>query len=606
MKRTGKNMKKGAKFTYKSVLSKQNRAALITGIFIFGSIAALIGVAGLLIACNVLLIMPFVFGLVNGNQDVKFTTESGSGTGIVDKTKQVWSESSNTKKAAILGGIGIMLPIMVILIMWAAVMAVAFAIDLLIVVPIALAVGFFIFRNPDRQKNAITKAIGSPVVGVISIIAIVVIMLFAASQYMEITAMQGGSSNVVDYMEPVFTTAGDTEIQSVLDPVTGNYTNVTVPKIAERVLFSVVDDFFYGAGFVTYLNQSFNNSVVDLHDSDGQMPIDNAIISINGVRKDTEEYIHLGGLTDGSGDFLFQNVPYGLYEITVDATGYLKFVEHEIHINEDFENGTVFVHLKPVYYKVGLEYNYYDVSEEEEWTAWSGVSATDVEYYSKVGEFQIVAHGYFIGALEKEDLARFDRQQSMWGWTGLPQQAKLNNQLFMISNQMAYTLNQMQNSIGGAMQGLFPSLAKVSVTQEWHYNGHSVELTDALVYDAGGYGYDVYVTQSESPNSQTVTNNSEMEYEEYVFTYENDSAFISGMTHRVYNYVVWSEVPESQDIYMQWEVNTYLTNYTYAKASVLFGLWSEQTEDESIEVITDLIDIRFRINLPTVETLVVG
>lgn len=591
---------------WKKITRRENRAKVVASGGAFFVVFLFLGFIGILITLNVFFTMPFILGMVNGSQ----------GGSIVDRTKTFWGNRSKGQKVGIAFGFIILIPFIMIGFMWLITMGTAFAIDLLIILPIALLVGFFVFRNPQRQTNAVSRFFGHPAVGVIAIIGVVAIMVIVGLNYVNAHQYDTARTNFADYGKPLHDTPSDynTIIQPFFNETSGQWENttLTVPRLADTVLFKVVDDFFYEVGFVTYLNQTSDNltSTSSLYDTDGQLPVDNAKISLACYDVAGNQLLNIGGITESQGLCSFNKVPFGIYELTVDASGYLKF-NYEIHINENYTIATVIVHMKPIYYKVALDYMF---SVEEPYSSsflLSKVSFSDAYIY---------VDAKFMGGLNAGDLKNLKRQQSWYGWSGMPYIPSLSNSILKLYSQEQQIFQQMQG-IWGYIGGVLLGIPRYQNVQEIHYSGHKVDVQDVRVIDAEAFEYDTFWKQLPTPNVEKISEEQMAEYlaqynefqlnttddgnpEYYFDEILNDTSDRSILPQRRYEYIIWSEVPDSNSIRMQFNVTTYYTRTTDFEAQVYWFQYGEETED----VIVDWIDVEvtFENKIPTVETPIVG
>lgn len=599
-------IKMDMKKIFRKITMRENRAKVIATGGTFFVVFMFLGVIGIVITLNLFFAIPFMLGIADVSQ----------GGSIVDRTKNFWGNRSKGQKVGITFGLVILVPFIMIGFMWIITMGTAFAIDILIVVPIVLFVGFFVFRNPKRQTNAISKFFGHPAVGIIAIIFIVAIMVIVGLNYMNAHQYDTARTNFSSYGKPLHDTTSDynTTIQPFFNETSGQWENrtITEQKLADTVLFKVVDDFFYEVGFVSYLNDSSDNltQTTSLHDTDGQLPVDNAKISLACYDVNSNLLLNIGGITESQGLCSFNKVPFGIYELTVDASGYLKF-NYEIHVNENFTVATVIVHMKPIYYKVALDYMFTIEQPVHSRFLTSVVSKT---------EGYIYVNAKFMGGLNNGDLKNLRRQQSWYGWSGLPNLPSLSNSILKLYNQEQQILQQMQG-IWGYLGGLLLGIPSTQIIEDVHYAGHKVDVKDVKVIDAEAFEYDTYWIQTPTPNVERISeenmteylshfnefqlNTSDDGYSEYYFdNVINNTDDRSILPQRRYEYIVWAEVPDSNSIRMQFNVTTFYTKTTHLSAQVGWFYYGEDTEDVIVQY--NDVDVTFTNLIPTVETPIVG
>jgi len=520
-------------------MKKEDKAKIIafSGAIFFTF--ALVGFLGLIICLNLFLTVPLLIGLVANANNGKTTGQKISGW---------WADRSRAQKIGIGIGFGLLIPFIMIGFTWILIMGTAFALDVLIVVPVVMVVGFFVFRKARTKPDAhaVAKIFGHPIVGVVGIIGVLLIVMMAGFNYVDYHKWDNARTNFSNYASPLHTTPGDVETTFIpfYNETSGNWENMTatVQKVTGVIIFHVVDDYFNQAGFQTNL-ESHNytsNSTVILEDTDGHVDVNRAGVSLASLDKeDGVSIINIGGYTDSQGLISFNDVPFGIYEMTVDGNGYAKF-NVEIHINETFEEATVFIHLRPIYYKIQVDYLF-----AKELTEKPAFIFGEYEY----AEGHVYLSGQFVGGINKADWNNIKRQNSWYGWTGLAI-PNFTNSMLKVNHQLKNSMNLFFLvplavaiiSFTGA--GAIATLEKEA---DVIYGGHKIVVKDLAVIDAQRFEYASFWRQLPTGNSQIVGAE---------FPSGNDTITQSSMYSRTYQYVVWGQAPNSNEFRMQFNAST--------------------------------------------------
>jgi len=563
-------------------LKKQDKTKIIAVVGACFFVFCLVGFLGFVTSLGSLCVIPFLFGLAQND-----------GRTATQKIGDWWGDRSRMQKLGIGIGFVLLIPFLLVGLGWMLVMGTAFALDIIIVLPVALAVGFFIFRNKRKEPDAhiVARFFGHPAVGVIGIIGVMVIIMMAGLNYQEYHRWDNARTNFSDYASPLHTTVGDTDTQIIpfYNETSGNWENQTVitPKVTGVLIFHVVDDYFNQAGFMTNLESDSDpdNTTIRLQDTDGFVDVNNAGISLASLdNQDGVSIINIGGYTDTQGLISFAEVPYGIYEMTIDAHGYQKF-NTEIHINETYEGGTVFIHLKPIYYKIGVSY-WFDEEVQHE--------STWVFYGKEYAYGHVSLEGRFLGGISQSDWDNMRRQNSWYGWTGLAVPS-FTNSMLKVNHQLKNQLNVFWIPIivAVAFIGTGTAYASQETEEEIIYGAHTLRVDDLSVIDAQRFEYPTFWRQLPTANSLIVDSNESR---------TTDVFDTSCLHHREYEYVVWAEAPSGNDIRIEFNVTTH---YTLESNSQL--LWSVEYGHEQTPITTwDEVEVVWQNVLPTVETPILG
>jgi len=645
------------------------KGAIITsGIVIFIGIA-MMGVIGFIIALNFLVVTPFVmgmFGVSSLGEDVReveidgrkvpngtVRTEGGTapnGEGIVDRTKHMWQEAKPPKKVALVAGIGLALPFIAVGIMYMMTLAVGYAVDIIFFVPIFLLVMWIYFRFPAHRETPLGKYLGHPIVGFIGIVGVVAILTLASLNYAEQNKYATYRDDMADKTIPLWTTAEDYDTEMYFDEVSGTWQNRTTIKTIDTVLFKVVDPFFNEAGFLSTVENAWLESYTDPYQESTRSyntvqstsdfhPIYNAKVTLTCFdKRDEKTLVPVGTYTNENGMIVFKNVPYGVYDMAVDAGGYLKWNE-EVTFGDDFRNATIIVRLRPIYYKIIVHYEFSPETTRHYSHGWLAH-----EHTWRYGGGSVNAWAECVGGIQRDDWFRMRRQQSMYGFTNIPNPTLMNTiiptyqNMKMTTQSMLYTL---QTMIPTAMHS-FNWEAKVQeLKTDPFYYYHTVRLVRENSYamdtrEGVTLNHPIYYQQLPSPNIYRVDNGENMEdlearYGAWLDAYRTfqrkpsdgswtgdaEALAIAGdrQTHsnfkarfdsqhgsvamiRDYEYIVWSTVSDGGSFFIQFEVTTTYTRYF--RYTSHWGATSQETYTP--ETITDTFDLHFYNNLPTIET----
>lgn len=624
--------------------------------FTFGIVmligASMMGILGLIIALNLLVTMPFamgVLGMASFSGDVNQTQNGGN---IVDRTKQYWNDSSGRRKVGLVGGIGLLLPFIAIAGIWLITMAVGFAIDIVFFVPIIFFIAFLYYRRPSARDTQIGKYLGSPVVGFIGIIGIVFLLVMTSMTFADQNKYNGIIDDMDEFTTPLHVLSGDTEIIALWNETSGQWENQTVARTVDRLIVKIVDPFYDDSGLAT----TFDNNYTDLtnetwdtyegtfaiEDTDGCSPIANALVTIACLDKETgTKILTVGKKTNANGQMIWSNVPYGVYDFTVDAGGYYKF-NQEFHIDSDWDNGTVIVKMRPIYYKIRVHYEYrinpaYD------------------------GGFFVTKHGFagettvypeLRGGLEQADWDNIRRQQSWFGWTGLTNAGLMNNIIPVHQSMIG-----LKNQVFGFMQNILPIVSQaIGSGYSWsnyerdaealttpEYFSHSVRVVPEQSYsysqtESGVGAYDVYSRQIPTPNVievkkwdmwdlhvveryeafkefydftysltgqplevdpyQQVIPGSNVTYGDFVDRIDSLGGSISYV--RDYDYLVWSTSPDGNIIHLTFNVTTNYVNYESRYT------WFGRDITPFAVTVYDTFTFKFSNEIPTEQTSSIG
>ena len=611
--------------------------------------SCMLGLLGLFVVTNALITIPLIVGMVVKGDDVAVVGEK---KGAVDKVKGFWTDSTPARKGFIVTALGLAIPFILLGGMWLMTVGTAFAMDVVIILPLLLIVGYAFYRKPERQGSSFGKVLGNPIMGVIGIVGLAFILIMTGITYTEVHKYDGARADMDEYVQPLFTTSNDTEVISSFDNSTGLWTNTTVSKSVEKILFKVVDDFFEESGLSatvvtdsTWTNETANSGIggLNLVETSGSIPVNWARVSLSCLDKETgTEILHVGGITDSTGLILFNDVPYGIYDIVVDAGGYKKFGV-EVHIDETYEAGTVYIHMRPIYYKVRVNYAWLysvDVTADGFWVDKSELRG------------QAIANTEWLGGISKGDWDLMKRTNSWYGWSGIPTPGLTNSILTtkqsvnQIYNSYMVFLNNMiiPPQTWGYGLGGFESEDVPDFLEDETYFKHWITVqpfpySSAVEsgFEGGSTAQAVYVTQIPTPNLMAIDLTT-LERDEIAQESENNGLYddfvddiatapedfgdamatISGAEtggdtvatsdihggsialSRSYDYVVWSPASEGSTIHIQWNITTMYTDVD--KTIKWFSNPTEVHQQYSyIDLTFDFIN-----ELPTVETPPIG
>lgn len=621
-------------------------------IFTFAVVAylglALAGLIGLIVTLNLLVVAPFFFSVLGSSMsgDVRPVDKPN----ITGRIKDTWNQSSQPKKVALASGLLLALPFVLIGVLWLGVVLMGYAIDIIFFVPIVLLVGWLFFRSPQRRNTTVGRMLGNNAVGIIGVIGVVVLVIMSGLNYASAHQWDDARDDMGSFVDPLFVTDEDLENYTYFDPILNETVNGTRAIVLPTLIFKVVDPFFDDSGLMTDVDTIYSNftdnetagGILSITDTDGALPVDNAIVTLMAKDKKTgSELLPIGSITNSNGQIIYSNVPCGLYDMSVDAGGYLKW-NQEIHINKSYGEQTVIVNMKPIYYKVRISYIYYVSQTPIEAGFWTS--------HREIPQGNISAIPELVGGISRDDWQRLKTQQSIYGWTGLPS-PKLQNSIMPLkqSTQGAY------QSVYSVLQNVLPSFTNWMSREEWElyvsdffsnpeYFNHKVILQKAPYSYAKEYGdaegvKNTAIYSREIPTlsvyqqnnyTQTVENREAFESwnreilmltnkqssqgflsipdrvrlselhkqaQQYNWTIRMDTQETTMSMSRSYEYIIWGEYTDRAMITLQWNITTTFTTYKATKC-----WFRTKGGDPYTSMVYDDVIFQFENNIPTALT----
>lgn len=454
----------------KNVLKEMNKNAMIL-IIAF----VMLGFVGLIASLGITVGIPFILG--------------ATGVGI----RKTWSDFSGRQKIALGTLILFLLPFIFLGIILALIYSTNIWIELLLIIPTIFVVAFlittYLMTSDERKRNIITRIFSNKIVGVIAILVLISILLFAS--YTIITQYGEGKINA----------NGLTNSYLVgFDTVKTYKLGDTIPTMDMTIY--AFDTLWYNDGaeaFVTDRPGTIGTQI-NIKSYEGgtpfnYLPIQNAIVRIEGIDwRDGISRRTTSGYTGSDGGLKIQSIGVGDYSVYIEASGYQTF-KTTLNVTESMTseaNNKIFdfyTFPRPIHYQVRVLYqalNVTTVTEDEARASavnyfrtlvpisyFATMQYSDFVYHTNITNSNvIVCIGARVnGGLSWNEIQNMERQRTLYGSTGLP---KISNSI--ISTQ--YTMRDVYNSVFGALQSIIPAMQStltryVSVeTGKW-YTGHS-------------------------------------------------------------------------------------------------------------------------------------
>ena len=531
----------------------------------------LIGFVGLGIILGLTIAIPLMIGMVAPANP---------------EEKRTWAGLTTGQKGGLSVLLVVMLPVLAMMFLALLWIGVAWYIDLMFIIPIAIIVIYLILNRGVREsdvrteKGILHKMFSSKVMGAIGLIVIIAILLFASYGYStEQPSIDRGSDGAVDSE-----VTGDPDNDTV-DP-DDIITNTTV-------YIKVIDDFFIQApdgspapiepgDFVTVVDNG--TQTMNMEAVDGDYPLEFVKVTIFAYDIITGETKNMVNHTDQNGIVGFDGMPEGVWFFSADRTLYREF-NGNFTLTEEFvgrDNMTyedaisepdIMVHMTPIMYKIRLSYNIIYTDEFNEATyeenadfLWelsggTGTLGTYASFEEKMllhdlrSNFSVSVTGEMLGALDLFDMETATRQADWYGWTTI--ELGTGNQMFAIKQSMmsAYNsiwgvLNQLYfagQSVLGINRSYFVDEAIVDEYANYQGHRYSIDIAE------DGAGESVYVATL--PTNNTIKNKT--------FWNSDTSTTISMSTlsYREMEFVVFSpkEIDENNTLYLGFTFYTYFS-----------------------------------------------
>jgi hypothetical protein len=623
------------------------RKEAVGAMTVLGIVFMLAGFLGFLMVVNALVVVPFLIGMARSN---------GGGW------RATWSEASTGKKTAMIFGILVALPIVIVGGLWLLVGGMDILIDALIILPISyIAIWYFWGRKHSKATfgeegaeiketpfGSVQRVFSSPIFAVVCIIIIVVILMVAGWTSISEGDERQNSKDVGDTdnggkdgITPITTTLNETIEEKIEDDVdsAGNETDsdtpITTQLLVVNITFQAYDSYITLAKFVygdfnggdaitvpawetdyTYYNET--NTLIRTRSNQPAIAIPDVKITLTGT----------GGsaivMTNATGAAVMKAIPIGTYSIKWEKAGYSSMTREAdlgnfIDINEEAtvtevenDDGSIsqtlwysatndlFLSLQPsgtefAVFTVVNEQNYTytpDVNWEDympydyrydDWSDYAvslipfaGVTYKAYESYEyteayddAVAEFEEASANVSMtrytlevyinevgGGTTTTTIRNLDRQQAMWGWTGLPAQIGLQNGIISTKHQM----QSMYNSMWTALNSIMPYLQEIAgqttvegEASDVNYDGTNLELTYVAETDGTDY-YETYVVQTPSANSRSRS-------VEPVDASYYDVSTDTSMYARAWKFYAFT--PSGLDLYVEGKATTYYTASFY-------------------------------------------
>lgn len=418
------------------------------------------------------------------------------------KVKDTWTEGSKGKKAGLITVGLILIPILVILLSYMAVMGLMVAIDLLIIVPIAMVFLYFIFRKHDDWKG---KLFGNRVMLVIAILAIVVVLgIFAYNQYYItkdadkepaelITSLGSGYATEDGYLWVVLPN-GDNETVNINEKVIVQIQVVDIfsPHDTQFVESSVFEyDIMAEDDNITYTIKSKDENAKGI-------PVKNAVVGIMGADKDDVSDTYIKTMETNEDGFCLMEIYCGHYVLSIARGGYASYQTHIIINNQSGRETKQFI-LTPMWYDISFKYTFNtdfsefgvfgdgiedDVADQIELECLNSKRLSDAEMQKAIGiNFEKTK---IIGSYDLK--SNIERQQTMWGFSNVPnaiQNEIIPAQLFMGENKGLQFFAEIGNALSGGYYWV-----EDKVTRDWQSTHYFDWGDERYVYQAVDYKYD--------------------------------------------------------------------------------------------------------------------